>query len=219
MGQIKNYRGIIECFPSLKREFLDKERDIPNLSVICLEDYILEYESKNDYLLYIVDKLNKLEKDICLSENKKIYLCIATSKNTDNVKIVDYYKLWKTVKQKYIIDNFNLGYELRMQIYGQILYAGCAEVDYKYLKAAIEILYDFEYQSQAFIYVTSNNNLLLEESTINLFETISKKNNKKIEKSIYDYANLYCYMQEKDIVINFANDGEVIDLFIAQKQF
>lgn len=204
MSQVKKYKDIDEFFS------ITEEVNAPNLTLICLESFCLEYENIDGYIHYIKNELEKI-KDAIFS-NKKIYLCMATRKNSDSNKIIDYYKVWKTVTEKYRIDSFNLGCEIKIKVDDEVLYASCAEVDYAHLDIAITIMNDYRYRSLAFIYITPNDTMLLEDSIRNLFKTIVKT------KYSFDLIKLYHLIQVNDVIINFVSDGELIDLLIAQKQ-
>lgn len=217
MSKIIKYKNVIECFPVLQEEYREKGVDIPDVSIVEMDSYILEYEAENDYLNHIMNELSKLEISMCL-DKKSIYLCIAWSKNTESGKIRDYYKLWKGLQQEYDMNDFELGYEYKIQIDGRLLYAGFAKLEYESLKKALEILYNYKYRFHGFIYITSDNTLLTENSTKDFIEAAAKERIKKIGYTIFDYPGLYREMAIKDSIMNFASDGEGISLYLAQRQ-
>ena len=197
------YDNVAECFPVLKNEYLSKINEIPQVKIFCLESYISKMESRENYLQKISKIFNTLRNKLS-NKQKKMYLCAASVKKAESNAIKDCYKLWKLLKLKYDISNFKLGNEYKLQLNGSDLFAGCAEIDYTDLDRAIEI-------------VTSTP-LLTEKCTKYLFEEIGIQRIKKIRHDIFDFAYLYHLMDKGDIIINFAEDGEKISMFLAEKR-
>ncbi|WP_280169399.1 hypothetical protein [Priestia megaterium] len=183
-------------------------KDIP-LSSINLSGILNKDFKDNEEFIFKCTNFLKgyLELNKNILKGYKPYILIAIELDESSSKISHYKKLWKKIKESYSLDNFILGPEVYIEDIGKY-YVGLAEVSNQFLFEALLMHYQLHL---SFMFFSSNDNILTEEITLELFnESIGKQ---KQSYPFIDYRNIFnkC-CPNGDIILRIGDSSEEKDL-------
>lgn len=182
---------------------------VPSISLKCYEDYI---NNVNDYFY---DKVSRIISDIVKNGNMECYLFVIKQQEGLSEKMFDYYKVWKRIQNENEIVMLECGKEERILIDNQMSYISVGKFERERIIDALKFLFSNQYN--AFIFCSKTKNLLETNFSKEVYQFLYDDNNFIDRRDKFGLKKFFEVMGEKDILIRVQFDGEIIGIYIYEK--
>ncbi|MBU3174698.1 hypothetical protein LL033_23480 [Clostridium estertheticum] len=191
---------------------------LPDMSVISINASGMW--GKDDKLKFInlsSRQINSLFGTNNLLEDYKFYIVVSKKIKDINSKVEFYKKIWKDIRKKWGIENFNLGVEIKVEAEGVSFFTSIAEFSIDNLSLALEIVSANPKLNT--IIISKANDILTEKYTEKLFHTLfnsEAQDSKEID--YYSFCAQCC--NEGDIAVRWGTsfeDAEVAMIYNPKK--
>lgn len=203
MAKIRQYNSFKECF-GLQSPF---KCEFSGFSIV-------EYSCFGN-VSDIDEKFFECMRLMGVKDNSELELYVLSGGHGNTERLRDYYALWKTVRINHNVSKFNIIHECKINIAGNIRYAGVAKFKTDEICTAIKIVSDYKLNS--FIYIKSESRNYSEEELRCFFERASIPSSGEKHYTVINYDYLYNKMNANDIVINVGYDGEEFAVYFIKK--
>lgn len=183
-----------------------------DLSVISINaSMIFSQNDRKDFQKVCTKILKETLYNEELLKDYKLYLFANIELEKPVTKIAMYKKVWKTLKNIYVLDNFNLGPEIEENINDKIYFTSIAQFGLDNFQTALEIISS---NSQRYmIFGSKRQNILTEQYTRSLFNiALSKYVGHNEEINYFDVSSNLC--SQGDIVFRWGDSSEEAEIAI-----